>query len=171
MNNLIAIDRFLGREMGWITIGCLAGQMIILTGAVLIRFIPIASLSWSAEAIEWAFAWMVFIGAAALWRDNQHFYVEALEAHLRGTIPGRVPRLLVDLGCIIFFTIFTYYSYQLTVNANDRSPILEWPRPLWRPAMPLSGGLMFFYSIRNMIKTLVDLAASRQINPRSPLDL
>lgn len=165
MDFLKAIDRFLGRAMRWISIACLVGLMLILTGVVFIRFVPIASLSWSDEAIEWAFAWMVFLGAAALWRDNKHFYVEALETHLRGTAVGRILGLVIDLCCVTFFIVFTYYSYQLTVNANDRSPILEWPRPLWYSVMPLAGGLMIVYSVRNMVKKLIDLTGKSPNQP------
>lgn len=165
MDFLKAIDRFLGRAMRWISVACLVGLMLVLTGVVFIRFVPIATLSWSDEAIEWAFAWMVFLGAAALWRDNQHFYVEALETQLRGTVAGRILGLAIELCCITFFIVFTYYSYQLTVNANDRSPILEWPRPLWYSAMPLAGGLMIVYSIRNVVKKLIDLTGKSPNQP------
>ncbi len=142
--------------------GCLVMLMFVLAGVVFIRFVPVARLSWSDEIVEWSFAWMVFLGAAALWRENEHFCVDALELRLGNRPSGRAVRLLVELLSILFFCVFTYYSFQLTVQANDRSPILEWPRPLWYASMPLAGVIMVGYSVRNICKVALDILSNRR---------
>ena len=155
MKRLLAdIDSVVGAALRWISVGCMVLLLMVLSGVVFIRFVPIATLSWSDEIIEWAFAWMVFIGAAALWRENEHFYVEALEKRLEGRVSGMVLRFFVQAASIVFFVFFTYFSLSLTLKANDRSPMLEWSRRLWYFSMPLAGSIMVLYSFRNIIRLI-----------------
>ena len=152
---LIKLDSWIEQSLRWFSIGCMVMLAVVLSGVVFVRFVPIANLSWSDEAVEWAFAWMVFMGAAALWRRNEHFCVDLLSDRLKEMRSGLIHSLLVGLLSLAFFMVFTYYAYQLTISANDRSPILEWPRPLWYACMPLSGFIMTGYSIRRIIKDIL----------------
>jgi TRAP-type C4-dicarboxylate transport system permease small subunit len=121
---------------------------------VFVRFFPVAKLSWSDEVVEWAFAWLVFMGAAALWRTREHFCVDALACKLQRCQAGLIQQLLIELICAGFFVLFAYYSYLLTMKANDRSPILEWPRILWYASMPLAGVIMAGCSLQGIIRVL-----------------
>jgi len=153
---LIKLDCWIERSLRWFSIGCMVMLAVVLSAVVFVRFVPIANLSWSDEAVEWAFAWMVFMGAAALWRSNEHFRVDVLSERLKQMRSGLFHSLLVGLLSLAFFMIFTYYGYQLTLSANDRSPILEWPRPLWYACMPLSGVIMTGYGIQRIIKDILE---------------
>jgi TRAP-type transport system small permease protein len=155
LNVLTRLDNFLGIALRWFCIASTVMLSVVLSGVVFIRFVPIAKLSWSDEAVEWAFAWLVFMGAAALWRKREHFCVEALADRLEHRALGLYHRLFVELVSALFFIIFTYYSFQLTISANDRSPILEWPRPLWYACMPIAGAIMSGYSLKGIIRILV----------------
>jgi TRAP-type C4-dicarboxylate transport system permease small subunit len=140
----------------------MAALTIVLSGVVFVRFVPIAKLSWSDEVVEWAFAWLVFMGSAALYRKSEHFCVDALTCRLEGRPGGLWHSLLVEGLTCSFFVLFTYYGYRLTISANDRSPILEWPRPLWYGCMPLAGLIMTGYSLRNIVSTLRKIFSSRR---------
>ena len=163
MQFLIKLDCWIERILRWFSIGCIVILAVVLSGVVFVRFVPIANLSWSDEVIEWSFAWMVFMGAAALWRRNEHFCVDALACKLGKMRSGLFHSLLVGLLTLSFFVIFTYYGYQLTISANDRSPMLEWPRPLWYASMPLSGIIMTGYCIQSIIKIVIELGAPAKI--------
>ena len=52
--------------------------IVLVTTLILIRFAPLFSLGWADEIVEMAFAWMTFLGAAALWRSRSHFRVDLL---------------------------------------------------------------------------------------------
>lgn len=158
---LAGFDRGLGRVMRWLSIVCLVLLLLVLAAVVFIRFVPVARLSWSDEVVEWAFAWMVFIGAAALWREGAHFRVEALQNRFQGRATGQVLGLIVELVSLVFLAAFAYYGWELTVKANDRSPILEWPRPLWYVCIPLAGVIMVGYSIRRIIRLAAGLLGGR----------
>jgi TRAP-type C4-dicarboxylate transport system permease small subunit len=144
-------DRFLIGALRQLTLACFVALLVLLSAIVFVRFVPIASLGWTDEIVEWAFAWMVFIGAAVLWRDNEHFRVEWLPNRLKAKASGKVLGLAVEALSIIFLAIMTYYGMKLTVAAHDRSPILELPRHIWYLCIPLAGIIMIAYSIRNFI--------------------
>jgi len=151
INTLATFDRFLAIIMRWLTLVCFVALLILLSGVVFVRFVPVTSLGWSDEIVEWAFAWMVFIGAAILWRNNEHFRVQWLPDKLSGRVSGKVLAIAVEILSMIFLGIMTYYGMKLTVAAHDRSPILELPRHIWYLCIPLAGITMVGYSIRNLI--------------------
>jgi len=154
---LAAVDRFLAIMMRWLTLACFVTLLILLSAVVFVRFVPVTSLGWSDEIVEWAFAWMVFVGAAVLWRDNEHFRVEWLPNRLKAKASGKVLGLAVEALSIIFLAIMTYYGMKLTVAAHDRSPILELPRHIWYLCIPLAGITMIGYSVRNLIGHLLEI--------------
>jgi TRAP-type transport system small permease protein len=132
--------------------GCLVLLAVVLLAVVSIRFLPWAKLSWSDEIVEWAFAWMVFVGSAALWKHDQHFRLDFLLKATANRPSGRWLRLFIEISNLFFLGVFTYYSYFLTVRANDRSPILEWPKPVWYGCIPLAGTVMLACTLRNLYR-------------------
>ena len=160
MNILATFDRFLAIIMRWLTLVCFVALLILLSGVVFVRFVPITSLGWTDEIVEWAFAWMVFIGAAILWRNNEHFRVQWLPDKLSGRVSGKVLAIAVEILSMIFLGIMTYYGMKLTVAAHDRSPILELPRHIWYLCIPLAGITMIGYSVRNLLGHLIEIRRS-----------
>jgi TRAP-type C4-dicarboxylate transport system permease small subunit len=108
------------------------------------------------------------LGAAVIWRQDAHFRVDALIGRLESKNTGKVLKLIIALLCTVFFALFTYYGALLTLNANDRSPILEWPRPLWYSCMPLSGIIMTGYALRNVVQSTIELFAPDRFRPLDP---
>jgi TRAP-type C4-dicarboxylate transport system permease small subunit len=153
----LAPDRILARAEGalivalrWGSMACLVSLLLLLTAVVFVRFVPLASMGWSDEIVEFTFAWMVFLGAAALWRDGSHFRVELVPQWLAGSRAGRLLECLLGLSALVFFLVFTYEGWLLTRAANDRTPIFELPKYLWYAVIPLSGGVMTLYTLRDL---------------------
>lgn len=147
---LAKVEGALGRVMRWVTMACLAALFLLLGGIVVVRFLPVTSMAWADEIIEMAFAWLVFLGAAALWRDRGHFRVDLVPGWLAGSRAGRALEILLDVLALGFFLLFTYESAVLTRAANDRSPTLELPKILWYIILPVSGAIMVGYSVRDV---------------------
>jgi len=129
---------------------CLVGLLVLVGAGVFVRFIPIASMGWADEIVELAFAWMVFMGATALWRDGSHFRVEVLPQIFSSPRLHHALIVLVHLVSLVFLVLFTYQAVLLARDATDRSPILEWPRVVFYGVMPASGALMIVYSLRDV---------------------
>lgn len=145
-------EQTLAHIMRWGSISCLVGLLFFVSAGVFVRFVPISSMGWADEIIEFGFAWMVFLGAAVLWRGRSHFRVEILPERLAGKKSGRVLEIFLSLSAFVFLLIFTYQGGLLAIQATDRSPILEFPKTLWYMSIPISGVIMIGYTVRDLIK-------------------
>jgi TRAP-type C4-dicarboxylate transport system permease small subunit len=133
--------------------GCIAmmmGLIIFVAAGVLVRFVPFASMGWADEIVEFGFAWLVFLGAAALWRGGTHFRVDLLSQKLSHSPGGRRVEIGLALLALGFFLVFTYQGGLVSIKATDRSPILELPRYLWYGVLPLSGIIIIGYIFRDL---------------------
>jgi len=146
--------RRMGRLLQWGSVAWLVALWALVTAGVLLRFLPIASMGWADEVVELAFAWMVFTGAAALWGEGSHFCVDLLLLRLGDSPAARRLRTLLALLSLAFLAVFTSYGAVLTVNATDRSPILEYPRWLFYGIMPVAGAVMAAYTLRDLWRLL-----------------
>jgi TRAP-type C4-dicarboxylate transport system permease small subunit len=151
MDALKRIDRVLGFILRWGSTGLLALIFLILIANVFVRFFPFTSFGWFDEVVEMLIAWMVFLGAAALWRENEHFVVAFLPDLLKGKKAGYLLDIVINLISLAFIAVFTYYSLNLTLRAADWTPVINMPKKLLYASMPVSGIVMVIYSLRNII--------------------
>lgn len=161
LNLLIRFDAVLGHIMKWFCVATFLGLMAVLSGVVFIRFFPVAQLSWSDEIIEWLMAAMIFIAAAALWRESDHFKIEAFSERVAGTLFGRIFLFVIEILTTVFIAFFAMYSLDLTMAVGRASPILSWPMTWWYVTMPIAGFIMLAYSIRNIVVGIADLAGKK----------
>ncbi|MBL6945379.1 MAG: TRAP transporter small permease subunit [Rhodospirillales bacterium] len=152
MDILKSVDRFLGQAMRLFCIANLIALMAALSAVVFIRFFPVAQLSWSDEIIEWLMASLIFIAAAALWRESDHFRIEALAERLAGTKFGIIFTFAIEICTTVFIFFFAKYSLDLTIAVGRTSPILAWPMTWWYAPMPVAGFIMVAYSVRNIVQ-------------------
>jgi TRAP-type C4-dicarboxylate transport system permease small subunit len=138
--------------MRWGSVLCLVGLWVLISAGVFVRFVPISSMGWADEIVELAFAWMVFLGAAALWRDRTHFRVELIPHLLRGTKAERSLETFLEILSLVFLLVFTSVGGMLTLRATDRSPILEYPRWIFYLVLPVSGAIMIGYTVRDLCR-------------------
>jgi TRAP-type C4-dicarboxylate transport system permease small subunit len=143
-------DRGLAAAMRTVCIAAFVVLIVLVTTLILIRFMPLFSLGWADEIVEMAFAWLTFLGAAALWRTRSHFRVDLLPSLLAGTRAGQVLEIILSLMALAFFLVFTYEGAVLTLRTAMPSPILALPKALWYMIMPLSGLIMIGYTIRDL---------------------
>jgi TRAP-type C4-dicarboxylate transport system permease small subunit len=144
------IDSTIFLLLRWSSILCLFGLLCLVAAGVFVRFVPVSSMGWGDEIIEMGFAWMVFLGAAALWRGRSHFRVEVLPMRLAGSKAGRMLEAVLSLICLLFLVVFTYESSLLTLQATDRSPFLEITRIYFYLVLPISGAIMIGYTLRDL---------------------
>ncbi len=143
-------ESILNHVMRWGSVICFVSLLLFVAAGVFVRFVPISSMGWADEIIEFAFAWMVFLGTAVLWGARSHFRVEILPERLAGKKSGRVLEIFLSLCAFAFLLIFTYEGGLIAIRATDRSPILELPRTLWYMIIPISGAIMIGYTIRDL---------------------
>ena len=150
----LSIDRVLVPILKWSSMVCLVALLVLIAAGIFVRFVPMGSMGWSDEVIEWAFVYMVFMGSVVLWRDRSHFRVDLIPNWLAGTRGERALGLSLGVLSLIFFLVFTYEGTVLTLRTTDNSPILDLPKLLWYGILPLSGIAFIGYTVRDLVLLL-----------------
>lgn len=139
------------RALKWSSVGCLVALLVLIAAGIFVRFVPIGSMGWADEVIEWAFVYMVFMGSVVLWRERSHFRVDLIPQWLAGTRGERALDISLGLLSLVFFLVFTYEGGVLTMRTMDNSPILDVPKLLWYAILPLSGIPFIGYTVRDLV--------------------
>jgi len=139
------------RALKWSSVGCLVALLVLIAAGIFVRFVPIGSMGWADEVIEWAFVYMVFMGSVVLWRERSHFRVDLIPQWLAGTRGERALDISLGLLSLVFFLVFTYEGGVLTMRTMDNSPILDVPKLLWYAILPLSGIAFIGYTVRDLV--------------------
>ena len=146
-------DRVVEVVLRWMSIVCMFVLVVLVCALVFIRFFPVFSMGWADEIVELAFAWMVFMGTAAVWRSHEHITVDFIPQALAGTRAGRVLDVVANVLVLGFLVVFTWQGWFLTIQSgSNTSPMLTLPKPLWYAVIPVSGLLMIVYTV---FRTLV----------------
>jgi TRAP-type C4-dicarboxylate transport system permease small subunit len=147
---LAQVDGGLAAALRGVCIAAFAVLIVLVTALILIRFLPLFSLGWADEIVEMAFAWMTFLGAAALWRSRSHFRVDLLPNLVAGRRSGQVLEIALSLLSLAFFLVFTYEGVVFTLRSPVPSPILGLPKTYWYMSMPIAGVIIVGYTIRDL---------------------
>lgn len=152
---LAVFDRMLIKSLRLICVCCFTLLLLLLTGNVFVRYVPVAAFYWFDEVVEWTFAWMVFLGAAALWARDEHFKLDWINKKIKGTPTGHLVAVGLELISLFFLVIFCYQALRLTMLARDWTPVFNVSRRFLYVCMPISGLIMVGYSIRNVLREVL----------------
>ncbi len=164
------VEIYIGFVLRSFAVALLVAILVLMVANVTNRFVNFASLDWNDEIIELMLVWMVFLGSAEVWRNNQHFAVDLIPLMFEGTRLEKWFRAFISLGCLVFIAVFTYRSYDLFERATDVSPYFSWPRKLWYGAMPVNGALMMGFSLRQLTAILLTPAAEFLVRKTAAAD-
>lgn len=145
------IDRTVGVFLRLLPVIALVLLIVVLTANVLARASGMFSLSWFDEVVLALFAWMVFFGAAALWRERSHFAIDLLPILTRGTATEQPLRLLLALTGLGFALSLTIYGTSFVLRTTATTPILGLPQAWSYACIPLSGAIMTLYAVRDLL--------------------
>jgi len=164
---LARLDRALIVALKAVCIALFAAITVILTLNIVVRFVPIMSMHWFDEILEMLFGALVFYGAAAVWVEHAHFSVgDWVSKRLPNTRSRFVYRLAVELCSLVFIAIFFKYSLDLTLDTTEQTTAFAMSKAWLYVCMPISGGIMLIYSVKNMIldlRAVLDPAHARPV--------
>lgn len=150
---LTTVDRVAGFMLRAIPCVCLAGLLVVLFVNVVSRTLGLWSFPWFDEIVEALFAWMVFVGAAALWREKEHFRVDWLEAMLGKGARREILNLLIHLLSLVFIVLMTWTGLDLTLRSRAVTPILSIPVAFLYASIPFAGLTMCIYSMADLYRS------------------
>lgn len=154
MTVLRRIDRLLGWTLRAVTVSLLVALSALVIANILARYTGWASMSWFDEVVSTLFAWFVFIGAGALWREREHFAISLIPADWQATLAGRAASLLVALIGVGFSLALLYYGWVYVGRVSATTPVLDWPQAYAYACLPISGALMTAYAMRDLWQVL-----------------
>lgn len=156
------VDTITGQILRTISIVCFVALFFLLFINVLARTFQLAGFAWFDEIVQGLFAWMVFMGAAALWREREHFAVDWLEVKLGHSQYAIMLRGFISLLCLFFLIAMTVYGYDLYSRSSALTPILQMPSSLFYIVIPLSGLVMIIYTLRDITVAFSDMQSHKR---------
>lgn len=148
------LDAVIGLAIDAICVVLTAGLFAVITLVVATRFGGFGSPAWSDEIVEFMLAWLIFIGAAGLWRRGEHFRVDLVDQMMTDPLHKAQLAIVVELISAVFLGILTYYGIFFALSATDTSPTFSLPVSFWLASMPVSSGLMLAYSLARLWRLL-----------------
>lgn len=154
-------DRLLGRMLRSITVALLIALSALVASNIVARYTGLASMSWFDEVVSTLFAWFVFIGAGALWREREHFAISLIPPRLEHAFIGRTVAMLIALIGVGFALTLTWYGWDYVSRVSATTPVLQWPQAYAYACLPISGALMSAYAVRDLWLVLANTKATR----------
>ena len=110
---------------------------------VVTRYITAQPAAWTGEVAAIAFAWLVFVGAAAGLKYGTHVTIDMLVVRLPRAI-GRPLIAAADLLVLLFLLTVFVLAVEFAINAwDDPTPVLRLPRSLTYTSVVVGSLCMF----------------------------
>jgi TRAP-type C4-dicarboxylate transport system permease small subunit len=130
-----------------------AFAVILLTicWAVLSRYVLATPVAWAEDVTSIAFAWLIFVGAAAVHGRRQHVSVDLLTASL-----PRPVRLILDKAVELFVLVFCGYAAWLCAEQTyvshyqAKTVVLEIPLSMLFAGLTLGFALMALHALAHL---------------------
>lgn len=118
-------------------------------------------VSWLAppdEIVTLFFAWLAFIGAALMVRDNGHLRAGVFDDFLKKRPQLKKPYLiLINLLLLVFEVVMFHSSLTLfELGTMKTSPMLHWPESIWYFPVMASAFLMLSYTILELAQIIFE---------------
>jgi TRAP-type C4-dicarboxylate transport system permease small subunit len=136
----------------WLDAGILLVMFLATVTQIVFRILLRLPASWSVELARYLFVLIVFVGAAALMKDEAHIRIGAMTDRLPKT-GQKVLRVIARLLIIPFVMIMTWGAYLNMVSTWQAVlPTIEWIRIGYiYLSICLCGMIMLFYLVSNLV--------------------
>lgn len=111
-----------------------------------------ASMGWSQDVIRLCFTYVIYFGAAYCVRERGHLNVDFLLGMMKPKLRQTV-EFIINLVLLAFFAFIVYFGFQFSATgASQKSPYLMLPMTWYYYGVPVSGAMMFFYMLKQLIE-------------------
>jgi TRAP-type transport system small permease protein len=94
---------------------CMGAIVLITVGAVWWRYVLNAPVAWIEQVSNMLFIWIVFVGAAVLYRQQLHIAVDVFVRMLPDRLIG-IAFWMIELANLAFIAILFVYSLKLSID-------------------------------------------------------
>lgn len=111
-----------------------------------------ASMGWSQDVIRLCFTYVIYFGAAYCVREKGHLNVDFLLGMMKPKLRQTV-EFIINPVLLAFFAFIVYFGFQFSATgASQKSPYLMLPMTWYYYGVPVSGAMMFFYMLKQLIE-------------------
>jgi TRAP-type C4-dicarboxylate transport system permease small subunit len=146
--------RYLDRGLGVLLVTLFLGLIFSVTWQVASRYLFRAPSSWTEELARFLLIWIGLLGSAYAYRNRAHMRLDLLEGQL-GSAGTRRLRALSSMAVMVFsiavLSLGGLSLVALTLELEQVSAALNIPMGLVYLALPLSGLLIVFYALAELI--------------------
>jgi TRAP-type C4-dicarboxylate transport system permease small subunit len=130
---------------------CIAAIVLITLAAVWQRYVADNALSWVEQVSNMLFIWVVFIGAAVLYRQNLHIGVDAFVMSLSEKNRA-IWKWVIELANLTFIIILFIYSTKLTIDVSGNTAgALDISPAYYYASAPVSCLMMMLYFLEKVV--------------------
>lgn len=150
------MERFFRRIINlleWWAVLLLILMVAVVSLGVFFRYFLNASLVWYDEFASYLLVWLTFYGSVVALYHQRHIGFEVLVNRLRPQTK-RIADFISEGFVLGFQIVLCYYGWLLTRKMGDETTVsLLWVKMSWiYSVLPITGGLMFFISLRRLIE-------------------
>ncbi len=150
------LEKLLYRFLVFFTELLVLALVLLVAGQILSRQLGVSWLAPPDEIVTLFFAWLAFIGAALMVRDNGHLRAGVFDDFLEKKPQFKKPYLILINLLLLFFEVVMFRS-SLTLfelGTMKTSPMLHWPESIWYFPVMASAFLMLCYTIIKLVQTI-----------------
>ncbi|MBD2814662.1 TRAP transporter small permease [Xenorhabdus sp. Flor] len=151
MKNLVAMTN---KSLAFFTICLLAFLVLCVSWQVVSRYVLDAPSTETDELARYLFMWVAMIGAAYTTGQHRHLAIDLLMMKLTG-VKKSIIGLIIQTVIISFSSIVLLYGGSLLVSSTlengQITPVLGWKMGYVYLCLPISGILMIFYALVDVI--------------------
>lgn len=145
---------FLDAAVGWFLVAIMAGSVLNVLWQVFTRFVLSNPSSSTEELARYLLIWIGLVGAAYAAGRRMHLAIDLLPRRLSGRA-GRWLGIGIELAVAAFAVAILIVGglrlVLLTLNLGQRSAALGVPLGYVYLALPVSGVLILWYAVRDML--------------------
>jgi len=157
------VEEFVSGVLKAAIVALFTGIVVILTAAVVSRlaqtYLPLSrnvQLFWAEEVIKYALFWICYLGSALLVREKGHIAVGLLPGRITGSAWYGVMSFCLSLALA---AVLLYYGTLVTLSMRvQMTPSLQIPKAFIMAMVPVTGLLMIYYLILNLVDALREKA-------------
>lgn len=119
------------------------------------RFILGAPSSFTDELARYLMIWVGILGAAYISGRNMHVAIDVIPSRLSEPVQKRlmfIVRMLIILFCVLAMVIGGSRLVYITYVLGQNSPALQVPLAVVYAVIPISGILIIYYKISDILK-------------------
>lgn len=154
--------RFLDRLLKILVASCMALMVVVVTWQVVSRYALGDPSQWSEEVARMLLIWVGLLGGVLAYRENAHLGIDLLHQKV-GAIGKRRLEMITHISCGLFALAILVIGggslVQLTWELKQTTAALGISMAWVYAVLPLSGVLIFFYSIASLVSIRAEAIA------------